>query len=232
MDCEYGTVANEAVEWLADRGFLRDGDCAMNVACGRGGFAAPMCRKVRVMVCMDLNRSALEETAGRCTGGCRTELLEADWEGYSVSRGGYDVCMMSPSHLCFKGSALRHMEDVASRSCMAILPTEHGYRRILKAALKSLGAPAGFQGMPDYPDPRPFALWLRGSDRGLETERFSCVVRAPVPRLVDDLVADVARRGVPEGTSRDVVEGIVSSLSRGGEVRYGFTAQVYAWEKG
>ena len=58
IDWEYGRAASDAVEWLLREGFLKADDCSMNVACGRGGFAVPMSRTVRVLVCVDSSRDA------------------------------------------------------------------------------------------------------------------------------------------------------------------------------
>lgn len=231
-DCEYGTAACEAVDWLVGRGYLRRGDCAMNVACGRGGFAGPMCREVRVLVCMDRDPKALEITGARCAGGCRTELFERDWDGYAPSRGRYDVCLISPSRLCYTGSSLARLETVSSRSCVAVLPVEHGYRRLKKIVLKSIGAQAGFQGLPDYPDARPFGMWLRNKGRDYETDRFACVISCASEDVVDCLAEDSVRLGADPEAARRVAEAIVSSLSSGGRIEYGFTAQVYAWDVG
>ena len=176
IDWEYGRAASDAVEWLLREGFLKADDCSMNVACGRGGFAAPMSRTVRVLVCMDSSRDSLDITGQRCAGGCRTELFQQDWRSYVPARGRYDSCVMSPSYLCFNMETIRRIETVSKRGCAVVFPLEFDYRRLRKGFLQSLGVDAGFLSMPEFPDPRPFAVWLSEKGRELETRSFQSTV--------------------------------------------------------
>lgn len=229
-DWEYGGAAEDVVDWLVGAGFLREGDCSMNVACGRGGFASPMCRTVRVLVCMDVDRGALETAGQRCAGGCRTELFERDWNTYVPARGKYDSCVISPSHLCFSGESVRRIETVSRRGCAVVFPQEFDYRRIRKAFLQSLGVGSGFVGMPSYPDSRPFSIWLSEAGRGFEARRFETRVECPEEVFMDALVTDSVQRGADADRARRLAEGFVSGLSRGGAVSYRFSANVVAWD--
>ncbi|MDO5852852.1 MAG: class I SAM-dependent methyltransferase [Thermoplasmata archaeon] len=226
-DFEYGGVAREAVDWLASRGYLREGDCAMNVACGRGGFAGPMSRLVRVLVCMDKNPAALAEAGRRCAGGCRTELYQADWNTYEPSEG-YDACLISPSYLCYSGEALVKMEAASRRSCIAVFPQVFDFRRLRKALLRSAGVPAEMQ---EFSDPRPFTIWLKDAGRQFESVEFAGTVTCPREVLRDAFVSVCVGR-VPDQALLPLAERFADSISHDGTASYRFAAHVVAWDKG
>lgn len=229
IDWEYGRAASDAVEWLLKEGFLKEDDCSMNVACGRGGFAVPMSRTVRVLVCVDSSRDSLDITGQRCAGGCRTELFQQDWRSYVPSRGRYDSCVMSPSYLCFNMETIRRIETVSKRGCAVVFPLEFDYRRLRKGFLQSLGVDAGFLSMPEFPDPRPFAVWLSEKGRELETRRFQSTVECPDEVFRTAIVRDSVLHGADEAAAASMADRYVSKVSRGGTVRYKFSANVVAW---
>lgn len=225
-DCEFGSVPNEVVDWLLARRFLTNQDCSMNVACGRGGFAVPMSRAVRVLVCMDTDRSALDLTGKRCIGGCRTELFEKDWNSYVPSRGKYDSCLISPSYLCFSRDSILRMESVSSRSCIAVFPTVFDYRNLRKAIIHSTGAKVSFPGFPDY---RPFIAWLADQGRNYMTRSFESNQDCSASLLRDCLVRDCIARGVPSDGLEAIVERMTAPIVKGDRARCRFEARVIAW---
>ena len=48
--------AREAVEWLAEEGFVRPDDCVMMVADGTGDFVGEASHRARIIVFMDTDR--------------------------------------------------------------------------------------------------------------------------------------------------------------------------------
>lgn len=225
-DCEFGDVPARAVEWLLSRGHLTSDDCSMNVACGRGGFSRPMSRAVRVLVCMDRDRSALDVTGARCEGGCRTELFERDWNSYVPSRGRYDSVLISPSYLCYSRDSLLRAETVSSRSCAVVFPMVHDYRSLRKAVLRSIGFNVSFPGFPDY---RPFVEWLSDEGRDHDSTVISTDIECPLDLFCASLSRDCIARGAPADTVEDSVRTFAESLLSGDVVRIRFEACIVAW---
>ena len=229
IDWEYGNAASEAVGWLLKEGFISEQDCSMNVACGRGGFAVPMSRTVRILVCMDISRDALDITGQRCRGSGRTELFQQDWRTYVPTRGKYDSCVISPSYLCFDTNAMRKIEAVSKRGCAVVFPLEFDYRRLRKGFLQSLGVDAGFLSMPEFPDPRPFAIWLSEKGRDIEIHRFQTRVECPVEVFKTAIVRDSVHHGADEAAAASMADRYVSKVGKKGILRYTFSANVVAW---
>ena len=136
-------VADAVIGCLADEGVVSATDCSMLVAPGL--FAPSLSRRVRVLVCMDRDRSALERIRGTTQEGCRTELFEKDWMTYVPARGRYDSVVFGPSRLCFDRSALERADMVSKCGCAAILPKADPYAELLRD-LKGAGCPDPVRG--------------------------------------------------------------------------------------
>ncbi len=120
-------------------------------------------------------------------------------------------------------------EKVARRSCAVVFPMEFDYRRLRKAFLQSIGVNSGFVDMPNFPDPRPLAIWLSDTGRQYEVKRFETTVECPESVFEAAMVRDSVMRGADPDASEAMAERFVSGLSRGGLVRYKFSTNVVAW---
>lgn len=126
--------AREAVEWLAEEGFIRHDDCAMIVADGTGDFVGEASRRARILVFMDTDRSHLDAGRSASEGGCKVELFEKDWSSYVPARGRYDSVVICPSSFSSDTDALMRIETVSKRSCAAVFdgdPQAESLERIL-----------------------------------------------------------------------------------------------------
>lgn len=185
---EYGTVPQQAVDWLASEGFLRPDDCAMVVGDRDGRFAGSVSRAARVQVCMDLCRDSLEAVGRAVEGGCRTELFQNDWRTYVPSRGGYDSVLLCSYMLSGDRDALRRIEAVSKRSCAFIIPGIDDYRRMremLAYVIDEKESP--------FPDPMaPTDVVLELRDRGIEPEvkAFFQTFSPPMEALEENLLRD------------------------------------------
>ena len=226
VDHEYGGTGFLAVDWLIDEGYIRDGDCVMNVACGLGGFASRISRTARIMVCMDTDPEALELTAKACEGGCKVEKYNRDWSEYPP-RGGYDACLVSPSALCYDVDALMKMEQVSRRSCMAAFDTGSDLRAMKREVLARAGvAKEG----PLYHDPAP--LMDRLSDEGREyREMWFSQFSDPGKDLEAYLFRLCRGHGVPDDVMLDLVYDYAEER-RGHPRDVNYAVHVVAWDKG
>lgn len=132
-------VADAVIGCLEEEGVVSATDCSMLVV--PGSFAPSMSRRVRVLVCMDLDRAALERIRGTTRDGCRTELFEKDWTTYVPARGRYDSVVFGPSGLCSDRAALERAAIVSRRGCAAIIPEKDPYAELLIAVLDAVGRP-------------------------------------------------------------------------------------------
>lgn len=112
--------AREAVEWLAEGGFVRPDDCVMMVADGTGDFVGEASHRARIIVFMDTDRGHLEAGREASEGGCKVELFEKEWSTYVPARGRYDSCIVCPSSYSSDIDALMRVETVSKRGCAAI----------------------------------------------------------------------------------------------------------------
>lgn len=212
-------VADAVIGCLADEGVVSATDCSMLVAPGL--FAPSLSRRVRVLVCMDRDRSALERIRGTTREGCRTELFEKDWMTYVPARGRYDSVVFGPSRLCFDRSALERAAMVSKRGCAAILPKADPYAELLcdlkGVAGDSVAVRGSFRpepvffgdGFPDFRIIRaevecgvPFDELSRAlsEDSGIPEDRFTPLLRRRMRSAADSSVYryDVAVWRVPD----------------------------------
>lgn len=219
---EYGPIPGMAVSRLLSEGYLSEDDCVMSVASGKGEFAGALSKSVRVMVCMDIRQESLERTRAAVQGGCRTELMEKDWNSYVPSRGLYDACIISPSRLCFDISSLLRMETVSSRSCIAVIPVRSDRRKLVKALLRSTGSGSP---LPGFPDSRGIVNALRGSGRDVRFETLSAEMECPEDDLVNAMLALCPKGSDVEEYARD----LASTVSDNGISRYSAEVVVASW---
>lgn len=185
---EYGTVPQQAVDWLASEGFLRSDDCAMVVGDRDGRFAGPVSRIARIQVCMDSSRRSLAAVGRAVEGGCRTELFERDWTTYVPSRGGYDSVLLCSYMLSGDRDALRRIGTVSKRSCAFIIPGIDDYHRIcdmLTYVIDEEETP--------FPEPKaPTDIVLELRERGIEPEikAFFDTFSPPMEVLEENLLRD------------------------------------------
>lgn len=220
---EYGTVPQQAVDWLVSEGFLRPDDCAMVVGDRDGRFAGPVSHAARIQVCMDISRASLDAVGRAVDGGCKTELFERDWTTYTPSRGGYDSVLLCSYMLSGDRDALRSIETVSKRSCAFIIPGIDDYMRtcdMLRYVIDEEEAP--------FPDPKaPTDVVLELRDRGIEPEIKGFFQKSipPEEALDESLLKDC-------GHSISELPEIVRGLYEESRVR-GFTYmfEVVAWDK-
>ena len=219
---EYGAIPEMAVSRLLSEGYLTKDDCVMSVASGKGEFAGALSKSVRVMVCMDIRRESLERTRAAVQGGCRTELMDNDWNAYVPSRGLYDACIISPSRLCFDISSLLRMESVSSRSCIAVIPVKSDRRKLVKALLHSTGSESP---LPGFPDSRGIVDALRRSGRDVSFETLSASMECPEEDFVNALLALC-----PSGAeAREYARDLASTVSDNGISCYSAEVVVASW---
>lgn len=220
---EYGTVPQQAVDWLASEGFLRPEDCAMVVGDRDGRFAGPVSRVARIQVCMDRDRGSLEAVGRAVEGGCRTELFERDWMTYVPSRGGYDSVLLCSCMLSGDRDALRRIESVSKRSCAFIIPGIDDYRRMcdmLRYVIDEEEAP--------FPEPEaPTDIVLELRERGIEPEirGFFQKSSPPMDVLEESLLRDC---GHTISELPEIVRGLYEE-SRVRGLTYMF--EVVAWDR-
>lgn len=220
---EYGTVPQQAVDWLASEGFLRPGDCAMVVGDRDGRFAGPVSRAARIQVCMDISRASLDAVGRVVEGGCRTELFEKDWRTYVPSRGGYDSVLLCTYMLSGDRDALRRIETVSKRSCAFIIPGIDGFRSLcdnLDYVIDGKGSP--------FPDPEASTdVVLELRERGIEPEIKAFYQRfRPSRELLEERILEECGHSVSEITqpTRGIIE---EEMSR----EYTYQIEVVAWDK-
>lgn len=191
----------------------------MVVAPGTGRFAAPFSRMVRVMVCMDRSRPALDATGARCAGGCRTELFQRDWDGYVPARGRYDSVVVCPSSLCADLAHLMRTETVSKRSCAVLFPSGDEYAGMLARVIGRTAA---------EPGPEALIARLEEDGRSFVSRTFVSDVSVPEGDLAEALKADAIAMGVPDPGRK--AEEAASGVSRDGTALYSCGVRAVAWD--